>query len=584
MAARPALGQGHPLETPQNNAGEAFTRIERETKGAGAAKHMPPQKALLVMRKAVDHFKKGEWGPAAIAAAEAADIDAKYSSAFHMLALTLDNLGQRHQAFTMYERALALDPHDPDLYLNIGMAAWSLGLNDGAEKAFRAYIEMRPDCHKGYTNLGICLRDKGEIDAAIDLVRNAIHRMPESAELWNTLGTVMGEISDFDNAVTFYREALRLDPNMSRAYHNLGYTLNHVGPLDQALASYTRALELCSLDTDRAEILHARGLCLAAMGRLEDGWPEYEERHNPRFSQSNYFAVLAPRWDAEDLTGKTLLVASEQGLGDEIMFASLIPDLVERVGPTGKVMVACDHRLVPLLQRSFPKTHVGLEMHSTHNAKPVRVIPWAKDELKPDFYTPMGTPLQYLRKRVEDFPADRAFLKPDPNRVRFWQDRLAALGPGPYVGICWRSMVMNTLRKKFFSALEMWQPVLEKTCVKFINIQYGDCKAELDFVREKFAVDIHNFDDLDLRMNLDDNAALCAALDLVLSAPTAAAALAAGTGTETWFLTAGRVWPQLGTDHYPWYQNTRVLTPEKFGDWPSLMERLACEIETFAAT
>ena len=135
----------------------------------------------------------------------------------------------------------------------------------------------------------------------------------------------------------------------------------------------------------------------------------------------------------------------------------------------------------------------------------------------------------------------------------------------------------------FFSSLEMWRPVLEKTSVKFVNMQYGDCQAEIDYVREKFKVVIHNFDDLDLKMNLDENAALCAALDLVVSAPTAAAALAAGTGTKTWFLTAGRAWPQLGTNHYPWYQNTRVLTPQKFGDWPSLMGRVANEIEEFAA-
>jgi hypothetical protein len=86
-----------------------------------------------------------------------------------------------------------------------------------------------------------------------------------------------------------------------------------------------------------------------------------------------------------------------------------------------------------------------------------------------------------------------------------------------------------------------------------------------------------------LRARRCRSVSLSAALDLVVSAPTAAAALAAGTGTETWFLTAGRVWPQLGTDHYPWHQKTRVLMPEKFGDWPSLMPRLAADIETFAA-
>ena len=542
----------------------------------------PCREAVNALRTAVQHFQKGEWAPAAIAAAEAADADAKYASAFHLLALALDNLGQRHKAFEMYERALALDPHDPDLYLNIGTAAWSLSLYDGAEKAFRAYIELRPDCPKGYNNLASCLRDQGEIDAAIDLARNALFRMPEAAELWNTLGTIMGELADFGNAVTFYKEAQRLDPSMSRAFHNLGHALSHTGPFDDAIANYTRALELCGTDADRAEILHARGLCRLAMGDLADGWREYEERHNPRFSQSCYFAVDAPRWSGEDLRGRRLLLAGEQGLGDEIMLASLIPDLIDRVGPDGKIMIAVDHRLVPLFSRSFPAAHVGIEMHTKHETKPVRIVPWATGALKPDFYAPMGTPFPMLRPDSGSFPR-RAFLTPDRTRVRYWQDRLATLGPGPYVGICWRSMLLTTQRKKFFSALELWAPALESTAVKFVNLQYGDCNAELDLVRQKLGVSIHNFEDLDLKMNLDDNAALCAALDLVISAPTAAAALAAATGTKTWFLTAGRVWPQLGTDHYPWYADTRVLTPEKFGAWPDLMPRLASELDAFVA-
>jgi tetratricopeptide (TPR) repeat protein len=408
--------------------------------------------------------------------------------------------------------------------------------------------------------------------------------MPESAMLWNTLGTIMGEQSDFENAITFYKEARRLNPTLSRAYHNLGHALTHTGPLAEALENFDLALEHCDLDSDRAETLHARGICLAAMGRLKEAWPDYEERLNPRCSQSIYFAVQARRWDGEDLTGKKILFAGEQGLGDEIMLAGMVPDLLERVGPDGKVMIACDHRLVSLYQRSFPAAHVGIEEHTKHNTKPVRVIRWATGAFQPDYYTPMGVPLKFLRNQVEDFPAKRAFLKPDPLRVRFWQDRLAALGPGPYAGICWRSMLINTQRKKFYSALELWKPVLENTGVKFINIQYGDCKAELEFMREKYGIAIHNFDDLDLKNNLDDNAALCAALDLVITAPTAAAALAAATGTETWFLTAGRVWPQLGTDHYPWYANTKVLTPETFGDWTSLMGHLAKEVDAYICT
>ena len=105
--------------------------------------------------------------------------------------------------------------------------------------------------------------------------------------------------------------------------------------------------------------------------------------------------------------------------------------------------------------------------------------------------------------------------------------------------------------------------------VSFVNLQYGDCAEEIARAEEKFGVTIHQIEGLDLRDDIDGTAALCAALDLVLSAPTAAAATAASVGAPVWFLTAGRTWPQLGTDEYPWYAKTRVLSPEKFGDWAS---------------
>lgn len=567
------------LHAPPQTAKETLlASIEREKIG----KSLGNARAIQALRKAVPSFKRGDYKNAAIAAAEAADADPRSAIAFHLLALSLDNLGERHKAFQMYERALALDPTDAEVYLNIGTAASQLRLFDGAIKAFRTYIELRPNCPKGYNNLAGALRDRGDIDEAIEVLRNAIHLMPQAPQLWVTLGTVTGEQSDFTNAQIFYKEALRLDPNMARAWHNLAHALNHTGPFDEALEYYSKALEFATDESDRIEMIHARGLCRVAMGQLEEGWVEYEERHNPRFIQSNIYAANVPRWEGEDIDGKTLLLIGEQGLGDEIMFASIIPDMIERVGSKGRVLVACDHRLVPLMQRSFPNVHFGPQGHLKHNAKTVRLAPWAKGDLKADCYVPLGTPLQHVRKHIEDFP-HQAFLKPEPARVGYWRERLSELGPGPYVGMCWRSMLLTTQRRKFFSPMEAWRAPLALQNVKFINLQYGDCQDDLAYARDKIGATIHNFEDLDLKNNLDDNAALCAALDLAVSAPTAAAALAAGTGTETWFLTAGRVWPQLGTDHYPWYAKTRVLTPPTFGDWTTLMQTLAVELSKFAA-
>ena len=141
---------------------------------------------------------------------------------------------------------------------------------------------------------------------------------------------------------------------------------------------------------------------------------------------------------------------------------------------------------------------------------------------------------------------------------------------------------MDVKRQKYFSALDAWGPILKTPGVSFVNVQYGDCKDELAWACEATASTSVSFEDLDLKNDIDGAAALSAALDLVISAPTAAAATAASVGTETWFLTAGRTWPQLGTDHYPWYRAAPVFSPENFGDWPSLMPKVGAALGDFA--
>jgi hypothetical protein len=144
-------------------------------------------------------------------------------------------------------------------------------------------------------------------------------------------------------------------------------------------------------------------------------------------------------------------------------------------------------------------------------------------------------------------------------------------------------MVLGAKRRKYYSAIEGWRPVLSLPGVTFVNLQYGNVRDELELARQKLGATIHHFEDLNLKDDLDGAAALTSACDLVISAPTAAAAMAGALGKEVWFLVASRVWPQLGTSHYPWYANSRVFACEKFAEWDVLMPRVADAVSYFAA-
>ena len=559
---------------------EALARVEAATQIITGIESRLRSNKLL--RKALKAWRKADAAKAAQGALAATEADSENASAYHLLAIALEKLGHPHKALVTYQKAFELDPDDADLMLNLGLTALNLRQLEGACRMFRLFIEKRPDHPAGYNNLGGTLRDLGRASEAIDTLRHAIYRMPEEPMLWNALATVLAEEGRAEESLVFYQEALRINPDYARVWHNLGYAYMHLARFEEALAAYDSALANETHPAHVMEAKHSRSICLLAMGRIAEGFEEYEIRHRQDFRTSLLHYTKAPQWKGEDLAGKRIVMVGEQGVGDEIMFANILPDMQRAVGPDGKLQIAVDPRLIPLFQRSFPQAEVGFYDDRTYEGRHLRIYPWAIKDGHPDYYALFGTPLSFLRKRQEDFPK-QAYLKADPVRSAALRTRLEAFGPGPYVGICWRSLVMDTNRSKYFSALEAWRPVLSMPGITFVNLQYGDCRAELELVREKMGITIHAIDDLDLKQDLDGAAALSEACDLVISAPTSAAAIAGAIGKEVWFLISGKVWPQLGTDTYPWYRSARAFACEKFAQWEPVMPRLRNALEEFAA-
>ncbi len=562
---------------------EALAKLELLQEEVDAA--LARRKSNGLLRRAIKAWRRGDITRAGQLALSSTGADETNSKAYHVLGMALERMGHVHKALVTYERAFELDPADPELLINLGLIAWNLKQNDGAARMFSLYIDACPDSPLGYNNLGSILCDMGRPEEAIDTLRNAIFRMPGEPILWNALATVLAEEGRAEESLVFYNESVRLDPKFARLHHNLGYAYAHLGMLEESLAAYDHSLKHVTDPAEKLESEHSRAICLIGMGRLEEGFEEFEKRNSPRFRAYVNHLIKAPLWNGEDLAGKRIAVVGEQGLGDEFMFATILPDLQDAVGDAGKLQIAVDARLVPLFQRSFPKAEVGAYDDRTlldpDGNKPLRFVKFITDVREPDYWAPMGSALRFLRKDIGDFP-HRAFLAPDPVRVAHFRAQLQAKGPGPYVGICWRSMMLAAKRAKYYSALSMWEPILKTPGVTFVNLQYGDAAADIAHVRDKFGIDIHVLD-VDLKDDIDGAAALSAAVDLAISAPTAAAACAGAVGTEVWFLTAGRTWPQLGTGEYPWYRRTRVLSPRKFGDWSALIPLVADELAAFAA-
>jgi len=562
---------------------QALERLEALTDELAAERVR--HKSNVFLKRGIRAWRKGDTVKAGQWALKSTQADGSNAKAFHVLAMALERMGYLHKALVTYEHAHQIDPTDPELLINLGLTAWNMKLTDAAAKMFQLYIQAKPDSPLGYNNLGSVQCDLGQADCAIETLRLAIMRMPHETILWNSLATVLAEEGRADESLIFYNEAVRLDPGFARTYHNLGYAYQHLGQLEQALVNYNLALERVVDTTERRETRHSRSICLMGAGKLEEGFREYEIRNDDRFRAYVHHVVKAPKWDGEDIAGKKVLLVGEQGLGDEFMFANILPDVAKALGEDGKLQIAVDPRLVSLFQRSFPKAEVGAYDDKTlidsDGNKALRLMPFTANGNEPDYWAPMGSALQYYRKTLMDFP-HRAFLTPDVARVAEFRAQLNKM-PGKKIGICWRSMMLGAKRAKYYSPVDSWGPILKTPGVTFINLQYGDCADELKRMQERFGVTAEVIPGLDLRDDIDGAAALSAALDLVISAPTAAAATAASVGAEVWFLTAGRTWPQLGTDEFPWYANTKVISPEKFGDWSEVMFKTGARLAAFIA-
>lgn len=541
------------------------------------------RKSMGLVHRAVKSWGKGRVARTAQLAFDAVNACEDNPHAYLVLGIALEKMGYLYKALVTYEKAYKLKPEDPEIIISLAQLARKFKMNEVSEKLCEEYLSRRPDGVVGYNTLACIYSETGRVEKAIDLLKDSIFRYPESDILWNVLATILAEEGRVEESLVFYQEAIRLSPQTTRYYHNLGYAYMHLERIEDAIKLYEDALEHVQDPVERLESRYSRAICMAQAGYLKEGFAEYEVRNDKRFRGFAQYMVDAPRWAGEPLEGKEILVVGEQGIGDEMMFASALPDIQKMVGPEGKMAIAVEPRLVPLFGRSFPDAMVGRyedrALKNEDGRRELRFFPMYMDKAKqPDYYAEFGSLLQYVRDDISKFP-HQPYLVPDPERVEGFR-RLLNKQPGEVlVGICWRSMMLSMKRGKYYSELDMWGPVLKTPGARFINLQYGDCEKELAEAEKLFGITIERVPDLNLTNDIDGNAALSAALDLVISAPTAVAATAGAVGTETWFLLSNGGWPELGTEEYPWYRKTRVFASRKFGAWQESLARIAAALQ-----
>jgi tetratricopeptide (TPR) repeat protein len=434
-----------------------------------------------------------------------------------------------------------------------------------AIKHYERAIALRPNHARAHNNLGVIQQERGDLTSAASAYQQAIESDPQFGLAWFNRGNCLREANRLSEAIADYRRALALMPADAETRINLATVLRELRRFDESLALLDE-IPLTSSHWPKAEF--NRSLVHFLRGELGRGWDAYEARLQ---IASHTRAISELRWNGTPMREQSILLLAEQGIGDQVMFASCLPDVMQQ---TANCLVECDARLVSLFARSFPQITA---LAKTPGSDPVAQ---AGSCAIVDY---IGSLPHSFRRRVEDFPRSPHFLRPDPMLVAKWRSSLARHGSAFKVGISWQGGRDTETRRRRSIPLPLWETIFQVPGVRFVNLQYGSAAADAAEARRRFGILLDDGTDCDPLQDLEDFAAKMAALDLVITVDNSTAHLAAAIGQKVWtLLPFAPDWRwMLDRETTPWYPTMRLLRCQGLDQWSELLHRTARQLTAF---
>lgn len=429
-----------------------------------------------------------------------------------------------------------------------------------AERLYLQLLAIDPQHADGLHLLGMIAFQTGRDEAAITLIRRAIAVKSNAPSYHSDLGNVLQSQGKHAAAGACYQRALLLDPKLADVHVNLGNIFREQGDSHSSLICYRRAL---ALNPDLAEAAAAESMVLLLQGDFYAGWRSFERRWETASFDSPQRKYPLPRWHGERIESGRLLLWGEQGIGDEIMFAGLIPDVL-RTGT--RCILDCDARLQPLFTRSFPTIEVVTKFQ-----------PQVDPSSDIAAHLPTGSLPSLFRTSITSFSettspyliADEA--KRQQLHTRYYDGR-------KLVGLAWHTKSPKTGRSRSIS-LPLLAPLFAMPDVQWISLQYGELKEQLRTADAPPLID----PEIDQLSDIDSFAAQVAAMDLVITIDNSTAHLAGALGVPTWVLlhfAPDWRWLQTGEDS-PWYPSLHLFRQSEPGDWHSVVQRVKDALTDF---
>ncbi|MEW6001772.1 MAG: tetratricopeptide repeat protein [Nitrospirota bacterium] len=489
---------------------------------------------------------------------KAIHLNPDFADAYYNLAIALQDKKQIEEAISFYRKALQLNPNYPGALNNLGNIYLDKKQLNEAIDCYQEALKLKPDFVDAYNNLGIILQEKGQIDEAIINFQKALQINPvnpDIAKVHINLGTAFLKKDELEKAMICFQKALQKKPDFVDAYNKIGFVLQNKCRLEEAIQYFQKAIQI---EPDHVDSHFGLSFPLLLSGNFEQGWKEYEWRRKTEDFISNPRDFLQPLWDGFDISGKTILLHAEQGLGDVIQFIRYVPLVVEK---GAKIIIECQYQLISLFQ----------------NIEGVRQI-IAQGEPLPSFdiHCPLLSLPLIFGTTVDNIPAEMPYIKVNAALLRKWEDKVEDDNSKLKVGLAWAGSPAHKNDHKRSFPLDTFKPLAQFDNIVFYSLQKGNgseqAKSPPD--RMKFidhTDEIHDF---------SDTAALIMNLDLVISADTAVVHLAGALGKPVWtllpFVPDWR-W-MLNREDSPWYPTMRLFRQPSPGDWIPVIDNVSAAL------
>jgi len=579
--------------------GAATGRFTAAAAAFARAAELRPDDPGLAAEAGLILTKDGQREHAVEALRRAIALDPATANYHVALGIVLVELARLDEAVVTYRHALARHPGVPELHVGLGAALMKQGRCEEAIDAYGQAATLAPK-RAGYwlaeanLGMGLHLRTQGRHAAAAAAFEQALALRPQWPDAHNCLGVVLKEMGRSGDAVVAFRRAIAFDAAHASAHSNLGMTLQEAGAFEEAAATLRTAVALAptveacgnlagvlrdlghtdeardfyeravARDPNSAVARFNRGLALLLEGDFSAGWADYEQRRDAFDLIARRCQTNRPEWQGEALAGRTILLSSEQGLGDAIQFARFAP-LLEAMG--GRVVLRVQQPLVRLFAAAFPTMRVigrNEPIPSFDCHLPLMSLPWR-----------LGTTLATI-------PADVPYLVVAAEAGAHWRRRLAA-ATGVKIGLAWSGNPATKHDRLRSIPLRTLLPHLPREGVSLFSLQ-KDVRPD---DQSTLATDGAHITDLsDALGDFADTAAALSALDLVISVDSAVAHLAGALARPTWVLVHEALdwrWLRHRADS-PWYPTLRLFRQSRAREWSDVLVRLGAAVRTLAAT